>query len=161
MKTVTITTTVNGERFTRSVPVNMTLVEFIRDELHLNGTKEGCDEGECGACTILFDGHPFNSCLVLAAEADGHEITTIEGMAHDGRLHPIQEAFLEVGAVQCGYCTPGMILSAKAVLDEFPDPTEAQIRTGIGGNICRCTGYNRIVSAIQLAAKKIRDAAPQ
>ena len=161
MKTVTITTTVNGERFTRSVPVNMTLVEFIRDELHLNGTKEGCDEGECGACTILFDGHPFNACLVLAAEADGHEITTIEGMAHDGRLHPIQEAFLEVGAVQCGYCTPGMILSAKAVLDEFPDPTEAQIRTGIEGNICRCTGYNRIVSAIQLAAKKIRDAAPQ
>ena len=161
MKTVTITTTVNGERFTRSVPGNMTLVEFIRDELHLNGTKEGCDEGECGACTILFDGHPFNSCLVLAAEADGHEITTIEGMAHDGRLHPIQEAFLEVGAVQCGYCTPGMILSAKAVLDEFPDPTEAQIRTGIEGNICRCTGYNRIVSAIQLAAKKIRDAAPQ
>lgn len=161
MKTVTITTTVNGERFTRSVPVNMTLVEFIRDELHLNGTKEGCDEGECGACTILFDGHPFNSCLVLAAEADGHEITTIEGMAHDGRLHPIQEAFLEVGAVQCGYCTPGMILSAKAVLDEFPDPTEAPIRTGIEGNICRCTGYNRIVSAIQLAAKKIRDAAPQ
>ena len=161
MKTVTITTTVNGERFTRSVPVNMTLVEFIRDELHLNGTKEGCDEGECGACTIIFDGHQFNSCLVLAAEADGHEITTIEGMAHDGRLHPIQEAFLEVGAVQCGYCTPGMILSAKAVLDEFPDPTEAQIRTGIEGNICRCTGYNRIVSAIQLAAKKIRDAAPQ
>ena len=161
MKTVTITTTVNGERFTRSVPVNMTLVEFIRDELHLNGTKEGCDEGECGACTILFDGHPFNSCLVLAAEADGHEITTIEGMAHDGRLHPIQQAFLEVGAVQCGYCTPGMILSAKAVLDEFPAPTEAQIRTGIEGNICRCTGYNRIVSAIQLAAKKIRDAAPQ
>ena len=161
MKTVTITTTVNGERFTRSAPVNITLVEFIRDELHLNGTKEGCDEGECGACTILFDGHPFNSCLVLAAEADGHEITTIEGMAHDGRLHPIQEAFLEVGAVQCGYCTPGMILSAKAVLDEFPDPTEAQIRTGIEGNICRCTGYNRIVSAIQLAAKKIRDAAPQ
>ena len=161
MKTVTITTTVNGERFTRSGPVNMTLVEFIRDELHLNGTKEGCDEGECGACTILFDGHPFNSCLVLAAEAVGHEITTIEGMAHDGRLHPIQEAFLEVGAVQCGYCTPGMILSAKAVLDEFPDPTEAQIRTGIEGNICRCTGYNRIVSAIQLAAKKIRDAAPQ
>ena len=161
MKTVTITTTVNGERFTRSVPVNMTLVEFIRDELHLNGTKEGCDEGECGACTILFDGHPFISCLVLAAEADGHVITTIEGMAHDGRLHPIQEAFLEVGAVQCGYCTPGMILSAKAVLDEFPDPTEAQIRTGIEGNICRCTGYNRIVSAIQLAAKKIRDAAPQ
>ena len=158
MNQINITTTVNGEVYRRTVPANMTLVEFIRDELHLNGTKEGCDEGECGACTILFDGHPFNSCLVLAAEADGHSITTIEGMAHDGRLDPIQEAFLEVGAVQCGYCTPGMILSAKAVLDEFPDSTEDQIRTGIEGNICRCTGYNRIVSAIQLAAKKINAA---
>lgn len=158
MNQITITTTVNEQVYIRTVPANMTLVEFIRDELHLNGTKEGCDEGECGACTILFDGHPFNSCLVLAAEADGHSITTIEGMAHDGRLHPIQEAFLEVGAVQCGYCTPGMILSAKAVLDEFPDPTEAQIRTGIEGNICRCTGYNRIVEAIKLAAKKINSA---
>lgn len=155
MNKISITTTVNGETYTREVPANMTLVEFIRNELHLNGTKEGCDEGECGACTILFDGHPFNSCLVLAAEADGHNITTIEGMAQDGRLHPIQEAFLEAGAVQCGYCTPGMILSAKAVLDEFPHPTEAQIRTGIEGNICRCTGYNRIVTAIQLAAQKI------
>lgn len=155
MKTIRVTTTVNGEAYTRDVPVNMTLVEFIREELHLNGTKEGCDEGECGACTILFDGRPFNSCLVLAAEANGHEITTIEGLSHDGRLHPIQEAFVEVGAVQCGYCTPGMILSAKAVLDEFPNPTEEQIRTGIEGNICRCTGYNRIVAAIQLAAKKL------
>lgn len=155
MRTINVTTTVNGEVYTRTVPVNMTLVEFIREELHLNGTKEGCDEGECGACTVLFDGRPFNSCLVLAAEADGHEITTIEGLSDDGRLHPIQEAFVEVGAVQCGYCTPGMILSAKAVLDEFPDPTEEQIRTGIEGNICRCTGYNRIVAAIQLAAKKI------
>lgn len=155
MKTISLTTTVNGEVYTRNVPVNMTLVEFIREELHLNGTKEGCDEGECGACTILFDGRPFNSCLVLAAEAGGHEITTIEGLSHDGRLHPIQEAFVEAGAVQCGYCTPGMILSAKAVLDEFPNPTEEQIRTGIEGNICRCTGYNRIVAAIQLAAKKI------
>lgn len=158
MNQITITTTVNEQVYVRTVPANMTLVEFIRDVLHLNGTKEGCDEGECGACTVLFDGHPFNSCLVLAAEADGHSITTIEGMAHDGRLHPIQEAFLEVGAVQCGYCTPGMILSAKAVLDEFPNPTEAQIRTGIEGNICRCTGYNRIVEAIKLAAQKINAA---
>ena len=150
-----ITTTVNGEVYTRVINVNMTLVEFLRDELNLNGTKEGCDEGECGACTIIFDGHPYNSCLVLAVEADGHEITTIEGMAQSDKLHPIQEAFLEVGAVQCGYCTPGMVLSAKVVLDEFPNPTEEQIRTGIEGNICRCTGYNRIVSAIQLAAAKI------
>ncbi|MEA4914438.1 MAG: (2Fe-2S)-binding protein [Christensenella sp.] len=133
----------------------MTLVEFLRDELHLTGTKEGCDEGECGACTILFDGRPLNSCLVLAVEANGHAITTIEGLACDGRLHPIQEAFVEAGAIQCGYCTPGMVLSAKAVLDEFPNPTEEQIRTGIEGNICRCTGYNRIVEAILLAAEKI------
>ena len=150
MKTYEMTTKVNGKEYTRTIPVNMTLVEFLRDELHLTGTKEGCDEGECGACTILFDGHPFNSCLVLANEADGHEITTIEGMQTDDRLHPIQEAFVEVG-----YCIPGMVLSAKAVLDEFPDPTEAQIRTGIEGNICRCTGYNRIISGIKLAAEKI------
>jgi aerobic-type carbon monoxide dehydrogenase small subunit (CoxS/CutS family) len=153
----TITTTVNGEVYTRVINVNMTLVEFLRDELNLKGTKEGCDEGECGACTIIFDGHPFNSCLVLAVEAHGHEITTIEGIAKSDKLHPIQEAFLEVGAVQCGYCTPGMVLSAKVVLDEFANPTEEQIRTGIEGNICRCTGYNRIVAAIQLAAEKIND----
>ena len=158
MKQRAITTTVNGEVYKKEVPVNMTLVEFIRDVLHLSGTKEGCDEGECGACTVIMNGQTVNSCLVLAAEADGGEITTIEGMAGDGRLHPIQEAFLEAGAVQCGYCTPGMILSAKAVLDEFPMPTEEQIRTGIEGHICRCTGYNRIVTAIQLAAKKIAEA---
>lgn len=158
MKEFDIETTVNGKEYRRRVPANMTLVEFIRGQLHLNGTKEGCDEGECGACTVLMDGAPVNSCLVLAVEADGHDIVTIEGMAHDGRLHPIQEAFVEVGAVQCGYCTPGMVLSAKAILDEFPDPTEEQIRTGIEGNLCRCTGYNRIVSAIQLAAKKINAA---
>ena len=158
MKHCMITTKVNGKEYVRAIPVNMTLVEFLRDELHLYGTKEGCDEGECGACTILFDGHPFNACLVLAAEADGHDILTIEGMADDDRLHPIQEAFLEAGAVQCGYCTPGMVLSAKAVLDEFPNPTDAQIRTGIEGNICRCTGYNRIVEAIHIAAEKINAA---
>ena len=155
MKTITSTTTVNGEVYTKDVAPNMTLVEFIRDELHLNGTKEGCDEGECGACTVIMDGKTVSSCLVLAAEANGSEITTIEGLADDGKLHPIQEAFLEAGAVQCGYCTPGMILSAKAVLDEFPMPTDEQIRTGIEGNLCRCTGYNRIVSAIRLAAEKI------
>lgn len=157
MKEKKITATVNGKKYTRTVPVRMTLVEFLREELHLTGTKEGCDEGECGACTIIYDGHPLNSCLLLAVEADGHEIITIEGMQTDDRLHPIQEAFVEVGAVQCGYCIPGMILSAKVVLDEFPDPTEAQIRTGIEGNICRCTGYNRIISGIKLAAKKINE----
>ncbi len=151
----TITLTVNGEKVTKTVRVNETLVEFIRNDLFLMGTKEGCDEGECGACTVLLDGKPVSSCLMLAEEADGHDILTIEGMSKDGRLHPIQEAFVEIGAVQCGYCIPGMILAAKAVLDEFPDPTDEQIRTGIEGNLCRCTGYNRIVDGILLAAKKI------
>ena len=151
----TITLTVNGEKITKTVRVNETLVEFIRSDLFLMGTKEGCDEGECGACTVLLDGRPVSSCLMLAAEADGHDILTIEGMSKDGRLHPIQEAFVEIGAVQCGYCIPGMVLAAKAILDEFPDPTDEQIRTGIEGNLCRCTGYNRIVDGILLAAKKI------
>ena len=155
MKERQISVTVNGQMVEKTVPVNETLVEFIRNDLFLMGTKEGCDEGECGACTVLLDGKPVNSCLMLAAEADGHSITTIEGLSDDGRLHPIQEAFVEIGAVQCGYCIPGMILSAKAVLDEFPDPTEEQIRTGIEGNLCRCTGYNRIVEGIKLAADKI------
>lgn len=150
-----IEVTVNGEKYIKTVNVSETLVEFIRNDLLLMGTKEGCDEGECGACTILLDGRPVNSCLMLAAEADGHEILTIEGMSKDGRLDPIQEAFVEIGAVQCGYCIPGMILSAKAILDEYPNPTEEQIRTGIEGNLCRCTGYNRIVDGIKLAAKKI------
>ena len=132
-----------------------TLLQFLREELHLTGTKEGCDEGECGACTVLVDGHPMNSCLVLAAELDGKHVLTVEGLAQDGRLHSLQEAFLEVGAVQCGYCTPGMLLSGIALLNLYPHPTREQIRKEMEGNICRCTGYARIADAIQLAAERI------
>ena len=156
MKEKQISVTVNGEQYTKLVKSHETLLQFIREDLYLTGTKDGCSEGECGACTILFDGRPINSCLVLAVEADGHEILTVEGLAKEGVLHPLQEAFIEVGAVQCGYCTPGMLLSAKAVLDENPNPTEEEIRTGIEGNLCRCTGYNRIIEAIQTAAEKMR-----
>jgi aerobic-type carbon monoxide dehydrogenase small subunit (CoxS/CutS family) len=157
MQDKTITVTVNGEKYTKNVAVHRTLLEFIRDDLLLTGTKEGCNEGECGACTILFDGKPLNACLVLAVEADGHEILTVEGLAKDGQLHPLQEAFIEVGAVQCGFCTPGMLLSAKACLDAYPDATEEVIRKEMEGNLCRCTGYNRIIQAVQLASKKMKE----
>lgn len=165
MQTITIHVTVNDEDYVRTIPVNMTLLQFLREELHLTGTKEGCDEGECGACTVLLDGHPVNSCLVLAAELGGAElggrkVLTVEGLAHDGRLHPLQEAFLEVGAVQCGYCTPGMLLSGIALLNLYPHPTREQIRKEMEGNICRCTGYARIADAIQLAAERINGTAP-
>jgi aerobic-type carbon monoxide dehydrogenase small subunit (CoxS/CutS family) len=156
MREKKITVTVNGEKYSRTVKVHRTLLEFIRDDLLLTGTKEGCNEGECGACTILFDGQPLNSCMMLALEADGHDILTVEGLEKDGKLHPLQEAFMEVGAVQCGFCTPGMLMSAKACLDQFPNPTEDQIRKEMEGNLCRCTGYNRIVQAIQLAAGRIQ-----
>jgi carbon-monoxide dehydrogenase small subunit len=148
-----ITTIVNGETYERTIPVCMTLAEFIRDELGLTGTKIGCNEGECGACTVLLAGIAVNSCLVLAVEADGQQILTIEGLSN-GELHPLQQAFLDAGAVQCGFCTPGMLLTAKALLDRSPNPGEAEIRKGIEGNICRCTGYNRIIKAIMLASQK-------
>ena len=134
-----------------------TLLEFIRNDLCLTGTKEGCNEGECGACTILFDGQPMNSCMMLALEADGHEILTVEGLSRDGKLDPLQRAFIEVGAVQCGFCTPGMLMSAKAMLTEFPEATEEIIRKEMEGNLCRCTGYNRIVEAVLAAEKMIRE----
>lgn len=146
---------INGMKLNRTVEVHRTLVEFLRDGLGLTGTKEGCDEGECGACTVLLDGKPIHSCCTLAVEIDGHDILTIEGLAKNGVLHPIQQAFVDAGAVQCGFCTPGMILSAKALLDENKNPTEEEIRTGIEGNICRCTGYDRIVEAIRLAAERM------
>lgn len=156
MKEKRITFTINGMKLNRTVEVHRTLVEFLRDGLGLTGTKEGCDEGECGACTVLFDGKPVHSCCTLAVEIDGHDIVTIEGLAKDGTMNPIQQAFVDVGAVQCGFCTPGMIMSAKALLDENKDPTDEQIRTGIEGNICRCTGYDRIVEAIKLAAERMK-----
>jgi carbon-monoxide dehydrogenase small subunit len=137
-----ISFTLNDEVTTLSIPVNRTLLQMLREDLLLTGTKEGCNEGECGACTILLDGKPMNSCLTLAVEVDGRTVLTVEGLAKNGELHPLQQAFLDVGAVQCGFCTPGMLMSAKAVLDEIDDPTEEEIRTGIEGNICRCTGYD-------------------
>jgi aerobic carbon-monoxide dehydrogenase small subunit len=139
---------VNGEEVEGWVEPRRTLLDFLRDDLNLTGTKKGCDLGHCGACTVLMDGKPINSCLVLAAEAEGSEIQTIEGLSEGSKLHPIQEAFIEHGAVQCGYCTPGMILSAKALLEENTHPTEEEVRVAIAGNLCRCTGYKKIVEAI-------------
>ncbi|MGD8413680.1 MAG: (2Fe-2S)-binding protein [Candidatus Latescibacterota bacterium] len=140
--------TVNGTPRELYVPAQRTLAEVLREELSLFGVKQGCGEGECGACTVLMDGVPVSSCLVLAVEASGCEVTTIEGVADAEGLHPLQQSFVEHGAVQCGFCTPGMILSAKALLDETPDPSEYQIRRALSGNLCRCSGYQKIVDAV-------------
>lgn len=146
---------VNGERVEGEVPASRTLLEFLREDLGLTGTKEGCGKGECGACTVLLDGAPVNSCLVLAYQADGRSVTTIEGLPQGSSLHPIQEAFVTEGAVQCGFCTPGMILVAKALLDTNPAPSREEIRRGISGNLCRCTGYAKIIKAIEVAAGEL------
>ena len=132
------------------------MLDVIRYRLELTGTKKGCDTGQCGSCTVLLDGRPVNSCLILAIEARGKEILTIEGVAKNGQLHPLQEAFIQEGAVQCGYCTPGMLLSAKALLDENPNPTEEEVKEAIAGNLCRCTGYVKIVTAILTGSEKMR-----
>ncbi len=144
---------VNGKDYELSVPPWRTLLEVIREELGLTGTKEGCGLGECGACTVIMDGKTVNSCLVLAAEADGKQITTIEGLAKGDELHPLQQAFIDHGGFQCGFCTPGMIMSAKALLDANPKPTEDEIKKGISGNFCRCTGYTKIIESIKAAAE--------
>jgi aerobic carbon-monoxide dehydrogenase small subunit len=149
---VEIGLTVNGDPYRVSARPNQTLLDVLRDGLGLTGTKRGCDQGECGACTVQLDGRAVNACLVLAIDADGSEVTTIEGLARRGELHPLQKAFLEEGAVQCGYCTPGMIVQAAALLKQNPAPTAAQIRVGLAGNLCRCTGYAKIVRAIAAAA---------
>jgi carbon-monoxide dehydrogenase small subunit len=148
-----MTLTVNGTPYEVALEPQQSLLQLLREELHLTGTKEGCSEGECGACTVLLDGKTVDSCLIFALEAQGREVTTIEGLAQGDQLHPIQKAFAEYGAVQCGFCTPGMILVAKALLDSNPHPTELEIRQGISGNLCRCTGYVKIVEAIQAAAR--------
>ena len=148
-----LTITVNHVTYTINIEPNLTLVEVLRDTLGLVGTKKSCNEGECGACTVLMEGKPVASCLVLAMDAQDKEITTIEGLAEGEKLHPLQEAFVKHGGIQCGFCTPGMIMSAKALLDEKPDPTPLQVRTAISGNLCRCTGYQQIVDSVLAAAK--------
>jgi len=150
-----ITLTVNDETHEIAVEPNQTLAEVLRVELGLTGTKQGCGTGDCGSCTVILDGKPVNSCLVLALEANGGRVLTIEVLETPDGLHPIQQAFVDKGAIQCGFCTPGMILSAKSLLDHNPRPTEPEIRKAISGNLCRCTGYQKIVEAIQEAGSKI------
>ena len=147
---------VNGERHRLEVDVRTTLLDALRDELHLTGTKNGCALGQCGACTVLVDGEPQLSCLVLALECEGRDVQTIEGLARGPELHPLQAAFTDFGGSQCGYCTPGVIMTAKALLDGNPNPTRDQIREATAGNLCRCTGYNQIVEAIEDAAAQLR-----
>ena len=145
----------NGEDVEVLVPENMTMLDMLRDELGLTGTKKGCEEGECGACTIQLDGKAVNSCMMLAMEAQGHKVVTIEGLAVNGELHSLQRQFIDKWALQCGYCTPGMIMSAKALLEANHHPTEEEIRVAISGNLCRCTGYAKIVEAVMAAAEEM------
>ena len=154
---MTITITVNGTPRTFDVPTHHTLLEALRDQLNLTGTKECCGEGECGACTVLLNGRAVNACLVLAVECDGEEIVTIEGLGANGRLDPVQQAFVDAGAVQCGFCIPGMIVAAGYLLSTNPHPSEDEIREGLAGNLCRCAGYSRIINAVALAARRGQD----
>ena len=148
-------TTINGEAITAEVDPSISLAQFLRDNLYLTGTKIGCGKGECGACTIIMDGKSVTSCIIPVLRAEGAVIQTIEGVAKNGKLHPLQEEFINQGAVQCGFCTPGMIMSAKALLDENPEPKKEEIREALGGNICRCTGYVNIERAVEAAAQRI------
>lgn len=150
---IDIQLTVNGKEYSLTIDEDKRLIDVLREDLGLIGVKEGCSEGECGACTVIMDGKTVNSCLVMGFQANGKSIITIEGLEKDGKLDPVQQAFIDVGAVQCGFCIPGMILSARALLDKNPDPTEEEIREGISGNLCRCTGYNKIVEAVRLARR--------
>jgi len=152
---VTIRTTINGKTVNASAEASTSLLEFLRDTLEMKGTKLCCNTGECGACTVICNGKPINSCVTMAADAIGAQITTIEGLAEGDKLHPVQQAFIETGAVQCGYGTPGFIMSIKALFDRTKNPTPEDIEEAISGNICRCTGYNKIVDAIQVAAQKL------
>jgi carbon-monoxide dehydrogenase small subunit len=151
-----VTTTVNGDPAEFLVSPRMTLLDALRDELGLTGAKEGCGSGDCGACSIILDGRLVCSCLVLAAEAEGCRIETIEGMAQGGQLHPLQQKFLEHAALQCGFCTPGLLVASKALLDVNPDPTETEVRYWLAGNLCRCTGYDKIIRAVMDAAAELR-----
>ncbi|MDR7855632.1 2Fe-2S iron-sulfur cluster-binding protein [Tissierella sp.] len=154
---VNIGLTVNQKLFEISVDENLRLIDLLRDKLGFHGTKEGCGEGECGACTVIMDGETVNSCLVMAFQANGSNITTIEGMEKDGKLHPIQQAYIDAGAVQCGFCIPGMVLSTKALLDKNSHPNRDEIREGISGNLCRCTGYNKMLDATEMAIKYMEE----
>jgi len=155
MKKVSVSFTLNGDTVTAEVPMTWTLLKTLREYFELTGAKEGCGVGECGACTVIMDGQAINSCLCPIPEVEGRSVNTIEGLAdEDGTLHPLQDAFLKNNGVQCGFCTSGMIMSSKALLDQNPDPTEDDIRTGIAGNFCRCTGYVQIVESIEMAAKE-------
>lgn len=153
MKLHRIELTVNGELDRVDVPAHMTLLDMLREKLMLTGTKNGCAAGECGACTVLMNGEPVNSCLVLAVECDGSEIVTVEGLAHDGQLDPIQRAIVEAGGVQCGFCTPGILITSRALLDRNPEPTDSEIQEALVGNLCRCTGYQRIIDGVLEAAE--------
>ena len=158
MSKVPIEVTVNGQLHGMEIPARRLLCDFLRDDLFLTGTKRGCETGVCGACSVLMDGEVVKSCLSLAAQADGHEVTSVEGLSPEGVLHPVQEAFMAQGGFQCGYCTPGFLMAAIAILNETPDPTEEQVRAGLSGNLCRCTGYVGIVESILAAAEKMRGA---
>jgi carbon-monoxide dehydrogenase small subunit len=149
----TITVNVNGENEIVEVPAHWTLLQMLRYRMGLTGTKNGCAGGECGACTVMLNGAPVNSCMVLGVECDGAEIITVEGLSHDGQLDPVQQAIIEAGGVQCGFCTPGVLISARALLDRTSEPTEAEIQEALVGNLCRCTGYVRIIEGIKQAAK--------
>jgi carbon-monoxide dehydrogenase small subunit len=158
MSKVSVEVVVNNQLHQMEVPARRLLSDFIRDDLFRTGTKRGCETGVCGACSVLVDGEVVKSCLSLAVQANGHEITTVEGLSPDGVLHPVQEAFMENGGFQCGYCTPGFLMAAIAILNESPSPTEDQVRAGLSGNLCRCTGYVGIVESIMAAAEKMRGA---
>jgi carbon-monoxide dehydrogenase small subunit len=151
-----VSTTINGEPVEFLCETQQTLLDVLRNELHLTGSKEGCASGDCGACSVILDGKVVCSCLVLGVEASGHSVTTIEGIAQGDKLHPVQQRFLEYAALQCGFCTPGFIVATKALLDENSNPTETEIRYWLAGNLCRCTGYDKIVRAVQAAAADVR-----
>ncbi|HWP29595.1 MAG TPA: (2Fe-2S)-binding protein [Chloroflexota bacterium] len=151
--------TVNGRPYSVVVPITRSLLDLLREDLQLTGTKKGCETGDCGACTVHLNGEPVNACLVFAFDVRGAEVRTVEGLAQEGTLHPLQRAFIEHGAIQCGYCTPGMLMTAAALLAEHPSPSEQEIREYLSGNLCRCTGYAKIIDAVQAAARALRERA--